>query len=94
MFLLGNKPVLAPYNGYSYVIELKGSILLILSRIYLLAERELKVLYTYLNNILAKEWIQLSKSSIGAPILFIPKKGGELQLYIDYYTLNKITKKN
>ena len=33
-------------------------------------------------------------SSAGAPILFVPKKGGKLCLCVDYYRLNRITKKD
>ena len=38
--------------------------------------------------------IQRSSSPIGAPILFVPKPGGSLQLSVDYQGLNKITIKN
>ncbi len=32
--------------------------------------------------------IRLSKSPVGYPILFIPKKNSKLQIYIDYRQLN------
>ena len=38
--------------------------------------------------------IVLSKSPAGAPILFVPKKNGKLQLCIDYRKLNNVTVKN
>ena len=62
--------------------------------IYNLSEKELKVLREYLRDALAKGWIRESSSPAGAPILFAPKKDGELRLCIDYRGLNKITKKN
>ena len=44
--------------------------------IYALSEKELEVLRTYLDNMHRSGKIHLSKSSAGAPILFVPKKEG------------------
>ena len=55
---------------------------------------KLKVLDSYLNEALAKGWIRESKSLTGAPILFTPKKDGELRLCVDYRGLNAMTIKN
>ena len=52
------------------------------------------MLRDYLTNALERGWIRPSESPAGAPILFVPKKGRKLRLYIDYQALNKITKKN
>lgn len=62
--------------------------------IYPLAERELQVLRDYLADALAKGWIRPSTSSAGAPVIFVPKKGGKLRLCVDYRGLNRITKKD
>ena len=55
---------------------------------------KLKALDSYINEALAKGWIHESQSSAGAPILFVPKKSGELHLCVDYQGLNAITIKN
>ena len=47
-----------------------------------------------LDELLERGAIQPSRSPYGAPIIFIKKKDGELQMCIDYHKLNKITKKN
>ena len=62
--------------------------------IYNLSEKELKTLWEYLAKALDRGWIRESSSPAGAPILFVPKKGGELQLCVDYRGLNCLTIKN
>ena len=61
---------------------------------YNLSAKELAVLPEYLDINLANGFIQPSRSSAGAPVLFAPKGDGGLQLCIDYWGLNAITQKN
>jgi hypothetical protein len=62
--------------------------------IYNLSVKELDTLRSYLEVQLKRSWIRLSKSPAGAPVFFVPKKDGTLQLCADFRGLNQITKKN
>ena len=62
--------------------------------IYNLAEKELQVLRQYIDDGLTKGWIRRSVSPAGAPVLFVPKKGGKLRLCVDYRGLNRVTRRN
>ena len=42
---------------------------------------------------LRKEYIQISKSSIGAPLFLVPKKDGKRPV-VDYWKLNNVTGKD
>ena len=55
---------------------------------------ELKKLKFQLKELLEKVFTRPSVSPWGAPVLFIKKKNGTLQLCVDYRQLNKITVKN
>jgi hypothetical protein len=84
---------LPPPGGHEHAIELEGGEPPY-GPIYNLSERELKVLREYLKDALERGWIRESTSPAGAPILFTPKKDGELRLCVDYRGLNRITRKN
>ena len=89
------KAVHPPYRqGTDHAIELRPGTEPPFMRTYNLSPAELKALDKYINEALASGWIRESKSSAGAPILFVPKKNGELRLCVDYRGLNAITIKN
>ena len=82
------------HQPWDYKIELETGKAPIFGPIYVLSEKELKVLRGYLDENLKKGFIRESKSPVGYPILFAPKKDGSLRLYVDYRKLNDITIKN
>ncbi|GBG71317.1 hypothetical protein CBR_g8739 [Chara braunii] len=62
--------------------------------VYRMSPRELEELRKQLDELLEKGWIRPSSSPFEAPVLFVPKKEGELRMCIDYRGLNAITVKN
>ncbi|GBG92088.1 hypothetical protein CBR_g54343 [Chara braunii] len=75
-------------------IEIEPSITTLKGAVYRMSPRELEELRKQLDELLEKGWIRPSSSPFGAPILFVPKKEGELRMCIDYRSLNAITVKN
>ena len=61
---------------------------------YRMAPLELKELKLQLQELLEKGFIRPSVSPWGAPMLFVNKKDGTLQLCVDYRKLNKMTMNN
>ena len=64
------------------------------SLIYSLSEVKQLALCEFLDKNLKNQFIRPLQSSAGAPILFIKKKDGSLQLTVNYRGLNKVMKKD
>ena len=83
---------LPPHRSFDHAIDMVEGKEPPWGPIYTLSEKELEVLRTYLDDMLYSGKIRPSKSSAGAPILFVPKKEGRgLCLCVDYRGLNKVT---
>ena len=94
VFSDSNAKKLAPHRDIDLAIELQPGKEPPYGPIYPLSQTELAALREFLEENLAKGFIQESKSPAGAPILFAPKKDGSLRLCVDYRGLNSITIKN
>jgi len=83
-------------KGCDHRIELKGpDDKLRMGPIYQLSIEEEKILIKYLDTIIKEGKIRPSSSTVGSPILFVPKPNGKgLRLCIDYRHLNDYTKKD
>ena len=64
------------------------------SPLYNLSQTELEVLQDYIETNLTSGFIRCSKSSSGAPIVFVKRKDGSLRLCVNYCGLNAITIRN
>ena len=62
--------------------------------IYNLEPVELEIFETYIETNLANDFIWVSKSPVGALILFVYKPNSSFYLYIHYQGLNNLTIKN
>ena len=77
-----------------HTIKLQENQQLFNRSIYSLGSVELKTLKTYIETNLANDFIQPSKSPIGALILVVRKPDGNFCLCVDYRGLNNLTIKN
>ncbi|GBG70533.1 hypothetical protein CBR_g6661 [Chara braunii] len=59
-----------------------------------MGQGELEELRRQIDDMIDRGWIRPSEYEFGAPVLFVPKKGGKLRTCIDYRGLNRITRKN
>src|SRR6185369_4510158 len=75
---------LPPHCVYDHSIPLEQGKDAPFGRIYNLSANELKELYDYIQEHLAKGFIRRSESPAGAPVLFVKKKDGSLRLCVDY----------
>jgi hypothetical protein len=85
---------LPPDRGVGHTIPLVEGAKPPFRGIYRLSPLELEEVKTQVTSLLAKGWIEPSKSPFGAPVLFVQKKDGSLRMCVDYRALNKLTVKN
>ena len=94
IFKKKNTDILLQHRPYDCAIDIENDTQVPFGLIYNLSQDELATLKEYIDENLAKGFIQHSKSPAGAPILFVKKKDGFLQMCVDYRGLNKVTIKN
>ena len=75
-------------------IDLEEGATLLPRRLYSLSPVELEALRTFIDENLCFGFIRPTSSSHAAPVLFIKKKDGSLQLCVNYRGLNKLSKKD
>ena len=85
---------LPEHQPYDLHIDLEEGTKPPLGHLYSLSEAELKALYEFIDENLSSGFIWPTSSSHGAPVLFVKKKNGGLQLCVNFHGLNKITKKD
>ena len=85
---------LPPHRNYDLKIDLEEGTSPPLGTLYSLSPVKLSTLRTFIDENLGTGFIRPTASSHAAPVLFIKKKDGSLQLCVDFRGLNKITKKD
>ncbi|QRW20759.1 Retrotransposable element Tf2 protein [Rhizoctonia solani] len=86
--------VLPPHREYDISIDLTPDAKLTPGPIYGMTDAESKALKQHIDEELATGKIRPSTSSAGAPVMFVKKADGSLQLVVDYRKLNDVTQKN
>ena len=81
---------LPPHRPYDLKINLKEGTSSPLGLIYSLSPAELAALHKFINEHLKSSFIHPTNSPYGAPIPFVKKKNGQLQLCVDFHGLNQI----
>ena len=89
-----SEETLLTYQSWNHKILIIEDKTLEKTAIYLLSLEKLKILQTYLDENLKKEFIKEFQSSAEYLILFVSKKDEKLQLCVDYRELNNIIIKN
>jgi hypothetical protein len=84
VFSSDNAKKLAPHRNTDLAIDLQPGKEPPYGPIYPLSQTKLAALQEFLEENLAKGFIQESKSLARAPILFVPKKDRGLRLCVDY----------
>jgi hypothetical protein len=85
---------LPPHRNYDCAIELEPGKQPPFGPIYPLSEPEAAALRAFIDENLPKGFISESSSPAGAPVLFLRKKDGSLQMCVDYRGLNADTVRN
>jgi len=86
--------LLPPHHSHDLSIQIKDGTTPPLGPIYSLSAVELCTLQQFIDENIKTGLICLLKSPCGAPVLFVKKKDGSLRLCVDYWGLNKITRKD
>jgi hypothetical protein len=87
-------PSMPPDRDIEFVIELKPGTTPIYKNPFRMTTPELAELEEHNKELLDKGFIHPSSSPWGAPVIFVPKKGGTQRLCVNYRALNEVTIKN
>ncbi|KAA8632751.1 hypothetical protein SMACR_01061 [Sordaria macrospora] len=94
IFRSSSECTLPEHGPWDHEIPLKEGTKPKSHKIYQLNEAQIKALREYIDERLKLGHIRESQSPWGSPVLFVPKKDGELRLVVDYRYLNNETVKN
>ena len=81
-------------QGVDLEINLEEGAGLPIKKIYSLGALELEELHSYIELNKKRGWIRKSFIDRGSPIKFVKMKDGKLRVYVDYWALNHVAKKD
>jgi len=94
VFSKSKAEMLTPHCPYDLWIDLKKDSHPLVETIYSLSKFEQETLKEFIDKNLTNRFIHSTSSLYGAPVLFVKKKDRSLQLCVDFYELNRITRKD
>src|SRR3979490_455430 len=94
VFSKAKAETLGPHRPYDLKITLEDGTKMPHPPLYSLSNSELEALHMFIDEHLKLGFIRSSRSPHAAPILFVRKKDGSLRLCVDFWALNKVTKKD
>ena len=80
-----------PERDVEHTIRLAPDAVPIKRRPYPLSPPKLEAMREQMDELIQHNWVEPSESPWGAPILFVPKKNGQLRMCIDFRDLNAVT---
>ena len=80
-----------PEREVKHTIRLTPDSAPIKRRPYPLPINKLEAMREQMNELIQHNWVEPSESPWGAPVLFVPKKNGQLRMCIDFRDLNSMT---
>ncbi|XP_040377702.1 uncharacterized protein LOC121053815 [Oryza brachyantha] len=87
-------PGMHPDRDIEFIVELMPGTAPISKRPYRMPANELEGLKNQIRELQEKGFVRPSSSPWGAPVLFVKKKDGSMQMCVDYHSLNEVRIKN
>ena len=94
MFFKTQADKLSSHRLYDHKISLVEEVKSTSDSLYDMSKKELQILIKYIEEMLRKDFIRVSSSSVASLVLFVKKSEEDLRFCVDYRQLNAITIKN
>ena len=85
---------LSSHREWNHHIDLKSEVVSLAKKTYVLSREQAQVIKQYIDEMLGKDFIRLSKSDYAIFVLIVKKSEGDLRVCVDYRALNALIIKN